>query len=256
MIKSSLIKIGIITVLLVSILCSCSTTGRESKTADPTASIEANKDNDASKEPVYSESPDIMETAKPDPSPDNTDVLNQTSEPTNNEELTGNLNAADIRIVLDRNTAKKGEIITAKIILNNIANIAGYQVNIKYDPNILQAVDLDSGEPLENKQMPSDGNILVNSDYNVLPLVANDDEKGLINFGKAYIDVDKYRESNKPESSGVLALIGFKVLKEDSTTVAFEDTPTMPNALSGTFFYDWNFEVLTNYSVGEGARLN
>ncbi|GAE90058.1 cohesin domain-containing protein [Acetivibrio straminisolvens] len=255
--KSILIKIAIISVFLMSILCSCGKTGKGSDSPQPTATIESNSGTDVSKEPVYSESPDTNETVIPAKSPDsNPDVANQTSEPKNNEESTGKLDDSSIRIVMDKSTAKEGEIITAKIVLDNVANVAGYQVNIKYDPNVLQAIDLDTGKPLSNKQMPKSGDILVNSDYNVLPLVSSNVEQGIINFGKAYIDVDKYRSSNKPESRGVLALIGFKVLKEESTTVAFEDTSAMPNAVSGTYIYDWNFEILTNYSVGEGVKVN
>jgi len=30
----------------------------------------------------------------------------------------------------------------------------------------------------------------------------------------------------------------------------------MPNAVSGTYVYDWDFNVLTNYSVGKGVKVN
>lgn len=268
MLKSSLLKVGVITVLLLSILCSCSRTGTESENAKPTASIELNEDTDTIKEPIYSESPGIRETTKPNPSPDNNSDPDTSNSGNNDEDtpiqtsvVADNGRPADhlgtgIRIVMDRNTAKKGEIITANVTLNNIEKLAGYQVNIKYDPSILQAVDPDSGEPLTNTQMPGDGDILVNSDYNIIPLVSNSVENGVINFGKAYMNVDKYRESNNPESSGLLAVIGFKVLEEKSTTVAFANTQTMPDALSGTFLYDWNFNILTNYSVGEPEKIN
>lgn len=244
MIKSSLIKTGIITVLAMLILCGCGgRTGKEPDAAEPTisgetnkptASVEANRDALQSIDPVYTQSPEnVNGTVVPNESPENNnmDNSNQTSNTANNDGTSSSAEA-NIQIVLDKNTAKKDEIITAKIILNNIPKIAGYQVNIKYDPNILQAVDLDTGKPLEDKQIPGGGDVLSNPDYNVLPLAASDVKNGVINFAKAYVNVDEYKESNNPESSGVLALIGFKVLKEESTVISFADTPSMPNAVS------------------------
>ncbi|HOM01739.1 MAG TPA: cohesin domain-containing protein [Acetivibrio sp.] len=265
MFKSSLIKIGIIgCVLMMLLLSSCNTTEKGKDTAQPSASVETTHGTLASKEPVGSKAPDVSDgeqTANPNQFSDNNnsdgnEISNQTSEPANDEELTEKPDNSNFQIILDKNIAKEGEIITAKIVLNNIANVAGYQVNIKYDPNVLQAVNLDTGKPLENKQMPNGGDVLVNPEYNSLPLVANDVENGVINFGRAYVYVDKYKEGNKPENGGVLALIGFKVLKEESTTIAFADSPTMPNAVLGTYVYDWNFKVLSNYSVSKGVKIN
>ena len=41
--------------------------------------------------------------------------------------------------------------------------------------------------------------------------------------------------SGKPEESGTIGVIGFKVLREESTNIRFENTSTMPNGISGTY---------------------
>jgi len=92
MIKSSLIKTGIITVLAMLILCGCGgRTGKEPDAAEPTisgetnkptASVEANRDALQSIDPVYTQSPEnVNGTVVPNESPENNnmDNSNQTS---------------------------------------------------------------------------------------------------------------------------------------------------------------------------------
>ena len=46
---------------------------------------------------------------------------------------------------LDKNKAQVGEIILAKVNVYDIGNLAGFQINIKYDPEILEPVTLIQG---------------------------------------------------------------------------------------------------------------
>jgi hypothetical protein len=157
---------------------------------------------------------------------------------------------------MDKNTAAKGEIIKVELTVKSIPNLVAYQVNIKYDPSVLQAVDPDTGEPLANDEPPKDGNILVNSSYGVIPVNNHSIEKGILNFGKSYINYNKYKSDGKPEHSGVLAIIGFKVLEETSTAIAFEDVGSMSGAITGTFLFDWDGNQLTGYTVVQPGKIN
>lgn len=250
MLKTNLIKSGIIIVLLLSVLTGC---GRSEGpvNAEPTTTVESNK------EPVYSESPGPKQTIKPDETQNTEQNSNvaQTSKPESTQPSPSE-SSGSIKMVIDKNIAKKGEIIRAEIFVDNIQGIAGYQVNIKYDPSILQAVDPDSGAPITKRQMPKDGNILVNSKYEFMPLASNDIERGVLNFGKLYINLNDYKNSGNPENSGVIAVIGFKVLEEKSTTVTFEDVATMPDALSGTMLFDWNGKRASGYKIIQHDKIN
>ena len=61
----------------------------------------------------------------------------------------GSVNAKTIENYLslefDKEKAQVGEIILAKVNAYSIDNLAGFQINIKYDPEILEAVDPDTG---------------------------------------------------------------------------------------------------------------
>jgi len=50
-------------------------------------------------------------------------------------------NQPSISLELDKTTASVGEIIKASLKINNIKNFAGYQVRLRYNPEVLQAVD-------------------------------------------------------------------------------------------------------------------
>jgi hypothetical protein len=154
-----------------------------------------------------------------------------------------------IEIKLDKNQAKVGDIIKASVNIKNIDNFAGYQVNVKYDPQVLQPVDLTTGRPLSESQMPNDGTILVNTEFGVVSAVLNNLQEGVLNFGKTYSYLSDYRLSNKPEESGTIAQIGFKALKEKDTYIGFEKTITMPESISGASLYDWNGILASGYTV-------
>ncbi|HOM01738.1 MAG TPA: cohesin domain-containing protein [Acetivibrio sp.] len=154
-----------------------------------------------------------------------------------------------IELKLDKDQAKVGDIIKAAVNISDINNFAGFQVNIKYDPSVLQAVNPVTGEPMTDKTMPADGNVLVNTEYGVISAVANETSKGILNFGKAYTYLNAYKLSNNPEKTGTIAVIGFKVLKEQDTYIAFENSVTMPSSISGTYLFDWNANMISGYKV-------
>lgn len=164
--------------------------------------------------------------------------------------------SGSISLEFDKTTAQVGDIIKAYVKISNIKNFAGYQVNIKYDPTVLQAVNPDTKVPLNKNTMPKSGNLLSNPEYGSIYGVLNKIEEGILNFGKAYTYLNDYKLSNSPEETGILAEIGFKVLKVQPTTVKFENTSSMPGSLSGTMLFDWNGEVITDYTVVQSAVIN
>lgn len=165
-------------------------------------------------------------------------------------------NDGNISLELDKSTAKAGDIIKAYIKIKDISNFAGYQVNIKYDPAVLQAVNPDTLAPLGTTTMPKNGNLLINPEYGALSGVLNKIEEGILNFGKAYSYLDDYKLVNSPEETGVLAEIGFKVLKEQPTTVKFDNTSTMPSSLSGTMLFDWSGNIISGYTIVQPEVIN
>jgi len=70
-----------------------------------------------------------------------------------------------VKMELNKNTAFVGDIIIAEIKVDNFDNIAGYQFNIKYDPQVLQPIDPDTNVPYGKSTMPKDGTILVNPEF-------------------------------------------------------------------------------------------
>ncbi|GAE90060.1 hypothetical protein JCM21531_3641 [Acetivibrio straminisolvens JCM 21531] len=173
--------------------------------------------------------------------------------PTSTLSVTG---VGSISLEFDKTTAQVGDIIKAYVKISNIKNFAGFQVNIKYDPAVLQAVNPDTKAPLKATTMPKDGTLLINPEYGAISGVLNKIEEGILNFGKAYTYLNDYKLSTLPEETGVLAEIGFKVLKVQPTTVKFENTPSMPNSLSGTMLFDWNGEIISDYTVVQSGVIN
>nr|3BWZ_A Chain A, Cellulosomal scaffoldin adaptor protein B [Acetivibrio cellulolyticus] len=162
---------------------------------------------------------------------------------------------SSIEIVLDKTTASVGEIVTASINIKNITNFSGCQLNMKYDPAVLQPVT-SSGVAYTKSTMPGAGTIL-NSDFNLRQVADNDLEKGILNFSKAYVSLDDYRTAAAPEQTGTVAVVKFKVLKEETSSISFEDTTSVPNAIDGTVLFDWNGDrIQSGYSVIQPAVIN
>ncbi len=155
-----------------------------------------------------------------------------------------------ISIDFNKETAVIGDTIKAAIKINNINNFNGYHVNIKYDPNVLMAVDPKTGTAYRNSTVPEDGNILKNNAYSPFKEAYNDVNNGVLNFSKAYLQLEDYRKGGNAENSGILAIVGFKVLKEGNTSVYFENSNSLPNAITGTILFDWyGNRIATGYSV-------
>jgi len=91
-----------------------------------------------------------------------------------------------ITIEFDKTTVKLGDIITATVVISNIPKFSGYQVNIKFDPEVLQAVNPITGEAYKNTTLPLAGELLNDSDFFAFPQVKHDLDNGVLNIVKHY----------------------------------------------------------------------
>jgi hypothetical protein len=164
---------------------------------------------------------------------------------------------SSISIELDKTEAKVGEIIKATLKINNIKDFSGYQVNLRYNPAVLEAIDPASNKNFEQSTNPSGNDILLNNSYSPIPIADNIPSDGLLNFGRSYLGITEYKKSGKAETSGTLAVINFKVKKEAATELIFEDLGTMPNSVDGTLLFDWNSKLITSgYEVKISPKIN
>ncbi|HEX3047723.1 MAG TPA: cellulose binding domain-containing protein [Bacillota bacterium] len=161
------------------------------------------------------------------------------------------INAAtgELRLDLDKTALNVGDIIKCSVKINTISNFAGLQVNIKYDPTVLQAVDPNSGAVYTNSSLPANGDLLLNSAYSPLTIPDHNISNGVLNFGRAYVNLSAFKNAGTPEASGTVALIGFKALKTGNTSIAFQDNMAMPGGSSGTMIFDWSGNAVSGYSV-------
>ncbi len=167
--------------------------------------------------------------------------------------------AGSISLITDKTSANVGEIVKAIVRVDNVEWLTGYQVNIKYDAKLLQPIDPNTGIPFTSSTKASGNEIFCNKDYSPVTEGKHDLENGILNFGCLYMDQNSYRQNGPEESSGVLAVIGFKVLNNSyrSTSIVFSDTETMPGALSGTaLFTCGSTSPLDNYQVIEKSRFD
>ena len=118
-----------------------------------------------------------------------------------------------IKMDIDETEIYVGDTTAATVLINEIINFSAYQVNIKYDTEMLQAVNIETGKPFTNNTFPTGDTILVNEEYGPTKIAENEIENGIINFGNLYTYVQDYRNDGKPEESGILGKIGFKALK-------------------------------------------
>jgi len=197
---------------------------------------------------------DCVKTASPSPNtftpkPENTPV--NTPVPTDTDTNKDSI----ITIELDKTSAKVNDTITATIMVENIENLAGYQVNLKYDPNMLQPVT-SSNKSYTNSSIPSNGTLLSNNDFGPIAAASHKLSDGILNFGKLYTDLEGYRASQTPEKTGSLAVVTFKVLEVGNTSITFENTRTMPNAIDGTILFDWyGNKINSSYKVLQPAEI-
>ena len=165
--------------------------------------------------------------------------------------------AGSTLISIDTDTTKikeVGQIITASIKAEDFSSIGGYQLNIKYDPAVLQPVKSNGSAYTASTPIEA-GDVLADSDYGILAIAVNDLQKGILNQGRCYTNLENYRNSNNPEKSGILGKVRFKVLKVQDTTISFEDTASMPGAIKGTFIFDWNADKIDKYTVNNSVNL-
>jgi len=162
-----------------------------------------------------------------------------------------------IRIELDKTSAAVGDIIKASIIVDNVKGFAGYQVNIKYDPTVLEAVNLETGAAFTDTTVPQNGTILNKAEYGVLPIASHNISQGILNFSKAYTNLNSYKADGSAETTGTVAIIGFKVRRVEETIIEFAPTSTMPTAVSGVLLFDWDGNKLTSgYSIINPPSIN
>ncbi len=164
-----------------------------------------------------------------------------------------------ITLDLDKTSAGVGDIIKASVRINQINNFAGYQVNIKYDPSVLQAVNPITGDAFKGNTEPLTGNILVNKDYSpYYYLLVHDINNGVLNFARMYSNIPAYMEGGAPETTGIIAVIGFRVVSSNisTTSIRFTDTPSMESAISGTILFDWDFNKISDYSVIQAPDID
>ncbi|MEN2775233.1 cohesin domain-containing protein [Acetivibrio clariflavus] len=197
---------------------------------------------------------EIVPTATPTPTPTIAPTETPTPAPTETAVPTTD---SYITMTFDKNSAEAGEIITATLKVNKISNLSGYQVNIKYDPEVLQAVNPNTGRAYTNSTIPTSGELFTSEDYGVLPNAAHNIEKGILNFSRSYINLKAYREDGVAEETGTIAVIGFKVLQKKETAVLFENAASIPNAIDGTVLIDWyGNKISSGYTVIQPEKIN
>ena len=194
--------------------------------------------------------PTTAPTATPTTKPTTTPTAVPTTTPTIAPTATPTVVNSYITIDLDKTEATVGDVIVATVRVNEIKNLSGYQVNIKYDPEVLKAVDPITKNAYTNKTLPLNGELLINDDYSVLARAESNVSEGILNFSRGYVNLEEYKLNNDPEETGTILVVGFEVLKANNTVIKFEGTSTMPNGIEGTLLFDWDGNrIAEGYSV-------
>ncbi|MDP4182733.1 MAG: cohesin domain-containing protein, partial [Bacillota bacterium] len=155
-----------------------------------------------------------------------------------------------VSLSTDKSNAQAGDIITASLKVDGIANLGGIQANIKYDPLCLQPV-LPNGTsytPYDSFTAPSKVD-LFNKDFSPMELASNDISNGTLNFGFTYNNLSAYRSAGIPETTGAVAQIKFLVLQDSPTKIQLAASETMPNSKGGVYLFNWDADILSNYEV-------
>ncbi|MDQ2085000.1 S-layer homology domain-containing protein [Herbivorax sp. ANBcel31] len=159
---------------------------------------------------------------------------------------------SDVILELDRTEVEVGEVVRATVRINNVENFAGYQLNIGYDPDVVEVVNPDTGEDSPSVVI---GDLVNESEYGILPVISNDSEKGLLTVARTYMDLDDFKESGQVQETGILFEVGFKVIKEEMTSIKFKANG-LNNHISGTALFDLNGDRISNYTVTMPEPLN
>lgn len=167
-----------------------------------------------------------------------------------------NADVGIIKMDFDKTYAEVGDIITATVRVGNINYLAGYQVNIKYDPVVVQPVD-DNQQVYSVRTMPTGGNIIKNSDYSPVSIALNNVDNGILNFSAGYLDGVTYKQSGMAESSGILGIIKFKVLKSNQIQIKFDVCEIMPKSSTGVYLFDWDGnEIISGFTIQQPQIIN
>jgi hypothetical protein len=110
---------------------------------------------------------------------------------------------------------------------------------------------------LEDKTPPTKGDILQNPSFSPFGLTNSIIKDGILDFGNIYMKIQDYKSSGKAETTGTLAVIGFKVLKDAAAEVIFDDLNAMPGAINGTMVFDWDgAQIKSGYSIINPGKIN
>jgi len=156
-----------------------------------------------------------------------------------------------LTLSFNKDFADQGEVITASLNIKDIKDFAGYQVNIKYDPSVLQPVIPfgDSYLPYGNLTCPEPGTLLSNEKYKPVDVVFHDVDIGILSFGRSYLELNAYRNSQDVETTGSIGIIRFKVLRVIPTKIYFKGTNILPFGIEGTSLYDYNADQIMEYDI-------
>ncbi|MCX7747828.1 MAG: cohesin domain-containing protein [Clostridia bacterium] len=163
-----------------------------------------------------------------------------------------------VTLSLDKEKASVGSIIKASMNISNIPQFGGTILFIKYDPTVVQPVDIfNNNTPYANGSGNTieGGTILTNSYYNPVQYTTFKTQEGVINFIKMYNRMDLYRQTGVAETSGTLGVIGFKVLKPQPIIIKYSHPGT--NFNEGTSLSDWDYDAIPagGYNVIQPAAV-
>ncbi|MDQ2086159.1 cohesin domain-containing protein [Herbivorax sp. ANBcel31] len=236
--------------LVISLLSACgSDTEGETDVSD---SVVTDSESGSSDQGSESKSDDTGEDEEKDSEKKLVADVDEDTVPVPNDPSTDNY----IHLKLDKNEGEVGDIMKAEVKLDVAESVAGFQVNIKYDPEILKPVNYDTRESFEDSTKPPGATMVTSENYLPLNLADNDLENGFLNFGASYANLNDYKDDGEPENSGILGIIGFEILKKEATLIGFENSPAMPDGKNGTMLFDWDGRRFSNYEVVGIQKIN
>ncbi len=175
---------------------------------------------------------------------------------TDNYRLSLSESPGDVSLTFDKTNASVDEIVTATIRLNNINELAGYQINLKYDPQVVKPVQEDLSD-YNSDTIPSGRTFMSNSAYSPFVIASNELEKGVLNFGACYLDIDSYRGNGVDEKSGIIGVIKFKVLKNNQIQLRFENSESLYSGNCGVSLNNWNgYRIRSGFIINQPQIVN
>lgn len=166
------------------------------------------------------------------------------------------IDTPEFYITLDKNTAEVGDIVKATLNIKNFYGFAGFQINLKYDPDVLQPIDTATDSEFTSTSLPDEGTVLKNSKFSPTAMASNDLENGTLTYGSGYMNMEAYKKSGNSEATGSIAVFTFKVLKKQQTSLSLQNSPSMTKPIDGTMAFNWDGTTLTNYNVLGTVDLN